>query len=73
MNNDFGHEWGDLPQIFTSDEVTNENHWQIISRMTKKIVIPDTELLFYFLHASFCPEHAIPLKTTIDRSFRHCR
>ena len=28
----FGHEWGDLPMIFTSDEVANENHWQIASQ-----------------------------------------
>ena len=31
----FGHEWGDLPMIFTSDEVTTENHSQIASRVTK--------------------------------------
>ena len=30
-----GHSWGDLPMIFTSDEVTSENHWQITSRVTK--------------------------------------
>ena len=36
VNNDFyGHEWGDLPTIFVSDEVTSENHWQITSRVTK--------------------------------------
>ena len=23
----FGHSWGDLPMIFTSDEVTSENRW----------------------------------------------
>ena len=28
-------EWGDLPMIFTSDEVTSENQWQITSRVTK--------------------------------------
>ena len=69
----FGHEWGDLPIIFTSDEVTSENHWQIASRVTKKSLFTVTNVLFYFLHAILCPEHTIPLKTIIDRSFRHCR
>ena len=46
MNNDvFGHEWGDLAMIFTSDEVTSEIHKQIVSRMT------------HFLLASLYPEH----------------
>ena len=30
-------------------------------------------VLFYFLHAILCPEHMIPLKAIIDRSFRHYR
>ena len=38
MNNDFfGHEWGDLPMIFTSDEVKSENHWQITSRIFDRL------------------------------------
>ena len=61
----FGHEWGDLPMIFTSDEVS--------SRVTKKSLFTVTNVLFYFLHAILCPEHTIPLKAIIDRSFRHCR
>ena len=69
----FGHEWGDLPMIFTSDEVTSENHWQITSRVTKKSLLTVTNVLFHFLHAILCPEHTIPLKAIIDRSFRHCR
>ena len=34
-----------------------------------------TNVSLYFLCISpyACPEHTIPLKTTIDRSFRHCR
>ena len=32
----YGHEWGDLPMIFMSDEVTSENHWQIASGVIKK-------------------------------------
>ena len=47
-----GHEWGDLPIIFRSDEVTSENHW---------IVIYGNECIFYFLHA-ICPEQTILLK-----------
>ena len=49
----FGHEWGDLPMIFTSDEVTSENHWQITSRVTKKSLFTLTNVLFYFLHAIY--------------------
>ena len=74
MNNDFlGHEWCDLPMIFTSDEVTSENHWQIASRLTQKSLFTVTNVLFNFLHAILCPEHTILLKTIIDRSFRNCR
>ena len=56
MNNDFlGHEWGDLPIIFTSDKVTSENCWQIASRVTQKSLFMVTNVLFYFLHAILCP------------------
>ena len=58
--------------IFTSDEVTSENHWQITSRVTKTALFTVTNVLFYFLHAILCPEHTI-LKAIIDRSFCHCR
>ena len=44
MNND--HEWGDLPTIFTSDEVTSENQWQIGSRVTPKSLFTVTNVLF---------------------------
>ena len=53
--------------------VTSENHWQITSRVTKKSLFTVTNVLFYFFHTILCPEHTIPLKATIDRSFRHCR
>ena len=46
VNNDFfGYEWGDLPMIFTSDDITSENHWQITSLVTKKIVIHGNECI----------------------------
>ena len=58
--------------VFTSDEVTSENYWQIVSRVTQKSLFTVTNV-FYFLHAISCPEHTILLKTIIDRSFRNCR
>ena len=57
-----GHEWGDLPIIVTNDEVTSENHWQIVSRVTPKSLFAVTNVLFYFLHAIWCHKHTIPLK-----------
>ena len=48
--------------ILTSDEVMNENQWQIASRVTQKSLFTETNVLFYFLHAILCPEHSIPLK-----------
>ena len=47
---------------FTSDEVTSKNHWQIASRVTLKSLFTVTNVLFYFLHSIWCPEHTIPLK-----------
>ena len=64
-----GHEWGDLPMIFTSDEVTSESHWQIASRVTPKSLFTVTNVLFYFLHAIWCPEHTIPLKQLSSADF----
>ena len=32
-----------------------------------------TNVLFYFLRAILCPDLTIPLKTIINRWFRHCR
>ena len=72
-NNDFFcHEWGDSTMIFTSDDVTSENHCRIASRVTKKSLFTVTNVLFYFLHAILCHEHTNPLRTIIERSFRHC-
>ena len=59
--------------IFTSDEVTSENHWQIASRVTQKSLFTVTNVLFYFLHAILYPQHTILLKAVINRSFRSCR
>ena len=74
INNDF---WVTSEAIcqyfFKSDEVKSGNHWQIASRVTQKSLFTVTNVLFYFLHAIFCPEHTIPLKKIIDSWFRHCR
>ena len=51
VNNDFfGHEWGDLPMIFTSDEVTSENK-SLANHLTsdQKIVIHGNECIILFL------------------------
>ena len=48
--------------IFMSDEVTSENHWQIASRVSPKSLFTVTNVLFYFLHAIWCPKHTIPLE-----------
>ena len=49
MNNDFGHSWSDLPMTFTRDFVTREHHCQIISLVTKKIVIHGNScIILYF-------------------------
>ena len=73
VNNDFCcHEWGDSAMIFTSDEVTSESHCRIASRVTKNSLFTVTNVLFYFLHAISCQENTNPLRTIIERSFRHC-
>ena len=55
-------------------EVTSENHWQIASGVTpnNRYLSIVMNVLFYFLQAILCPEHTVPLKAIIDRSFRHC-
>ena len=68
----FCHEWGDSAMIFTSDEVTSENHCRIASRVTKTSLFMVTNVLFYFLHAISCHEDTKPLRTIIERLFRHC-
>ena len=64
-----GHEWGDLPITFTSEEVTSENHWQITSRVTQKSLFMATNVLFYFLHDILCPEHTISLNQSLIADF----
>ena len=51
---------------------TSENHCRIASRVTKKSLFTVANVLFYFLHAILCHEHTNPLRTIIERSFRHC-
>ena len=69
VNNDFLSLFGN---VFTSDEVTSENQYRIASLVTKKSLFTITNVLFYFLHAILCHEHTNPLRTIIERSFRHC-
>ena len=68
-----GHEWGDLPTIFTSDFVTRENRWQIASRVTQKIVTYGNECVNLFLTRYFMFWTHNVAKTIIDRWIRHCR
>ena len=42
------------------------------SRVSQKSLFTVTNVLFYFLHATLCPEHTIALKTIIHRSLRYC-
>ena len=51
------HEWKSLPNRFTS----GKNRFFTV-----------TNVLFYLLHAILCHEHTDPLRTIIERSFRHC-
>ena len=44
------HEWGNSPMIFTSDAVTGESHWQIVSRVTNKWLFTTSHTVWYFLH-----------------------
>ena len=61
FGNDFhewrSHEWKSFPNRLTND---------------KKSFFTVTNVLFYFLHATLCHEHTNPLRTIIERSFRHC-
>ena len=41
--------------IFATDKVTSENHWQITSRVTKKIIIHGSECIILFLTSYFMP------------------
>ena len=50
-----GHEWGDLPKNFKSDEVTSENYWQIASQVIQKSFFMVTNVSFYFLRTILCP------------------
>ena len=49
----FGHEWDDLPMIFTDDAVTSENHWWITTWVTKNIVIHSNSYVILFFTLSY--------------------
>ena len=54
MNNDFfGHEWGDLAIIFTSDEVTSEKSLANHLTSDQNIVIHGNECIILFLTRYF--------------------
>ena len=76
FDNDFhewrSHEWKSLPNRLTSDKncYLLRHSWKSLSnRLTidKKSLFTVTNVLFYFLHAILCHEHANPLKTIIER------
>ena len=73
VNNEFvGHEWGDLPIVFSSDEVTGKNigKWH---HERQKIIILGNECIDLFC-APYCMYWTHDsIKTTTNRSFRHCR
>ena len=48
-------------------------HQAIASRVTEKSLFMVMNVLFYFLPTILCPECTIPLKTTINCWFCHCR
>ena len=50
--------------------VTMNNDFFVTS--DKKSLFTVTNVLFYFLHVILCHEHTNPLRTIIERSFRHC-
>ena len=74
VNNDFfGHEWGDLAMIFTSDEVTSEK--SLVNDLTsgQNIVIHGNECIILFLTRYFMSWAHSFANTIVDISFRHCR
>ena len=56
----FGHSWGDLPIIFT-----RENHWQITSRVTKKIFIRGNSCIILYITTA--------ARVCISRDIQHHR
>ena len=77
----FGHTWSDLPMIFTSDEVTSENHWPIASQVTKivihgneRITVFLTRYLMSWIHNSAETNHRSLISPLSPRSFliSHC-
>ena len=72
VNNDF---WSRVRWFANYFHGWRSHEWKPLatSRVTTKSLFAVKNALFYFLHAILCPEHTIPLKTIINRSFRHCR
>ena len=64
VNNNFGVTSEAIFQLFA-----NEKHWQIACRVTPKSLFTVTNVLIYFLHAIWCPEHTIPLKQLSTADF----
>ena len=56
--------------IFMSDEVTNENHWEIASPVTKKSLFMETNALFYISSHIDPASHSLRLCST-DTVLRH--
>ena len=54
----FCYEWGDSAMIYTNDEVTNENHCRIVSKVTKNRYSRVNHTQSHFLHATLCPHRA---------------
>ena len=59
----------ELPWI-TNFGVTRDAICQYFSQVTQKSLFMVKNVSFYFVRAILCPEHTIPLKTTIDCWFR---
>ena len=51
----FWDEWGNSAMIFMSDEVVSENHCQIVSQVTKKIIIDGNPYMILFFTCSLFP------------------
>ena len=65
MNNDFGVTSEVICQLFSR----SENQWQIASGVTPKSLFTVMNVLFYFLHAIWCPEHTVPRKQLLIADF----
>ena len=69
VNNDFFVTSGAIRQWFSR---VTKSQVKISLTSDKKSLFTVTNVLFYFLHAILCHEHTNPLRSIIERSFRHC-